>query len=143
MDFDSTLALFKLKRAAGQNAGAGCTGSRMGGSENISIAGRQSIHHDRRHSNVSLAKKQQSKSTAISGGPVNRAGRNSFPLFYKFKRFLLMASTGFFPIGMQEIIQEMMDVTPFGLSAFLPKIEVKEFGLVLSCRCKDFETQRH
>jgi hypothetical protein len=139
MDFDSTLALFKLKRAAGQNAGAGCTGSRMGGSENISIASRQSIHHDRRHSNVSLAKKQQSNSTAISGGPVNRAGRNSFPLIYKFKRFLLMASTGVLPAGMQEIIQEMMDVPTFGWIAFLPKSEANTSASF----CKEFETRQN
>lgn len=82
VDFDTTLALLKLQGATWQDTGIGSTGCSGAGTINIRVAGGQAIHHDRRHSNVSFSEKQQSNSTAISGGPVNREGRNSFPFVY-------------------------------------------------------------
>lgn len=61
VDFDTTLALLELQGATWQDTGIGRTGCSGAGTKNISVAGGQAIHHDRRHSNVSFAEKQQSK----------------------------------------------------------------------------------
>jgi hypothetical protein len=78
-DPHATLALLELERTSRNNAAIGWSWSGLGGSENMGAASRYSIHHDRRHSKVSFAEKHQSNFSAISGGPVNRSERNSFP----------------------------------------------------------------
>lgn len=92
MNLDPTLALLKLERAARKNTSICSRWCSIASTENIGIARGQTIHHDRRHSNVSFTEKQQSNDSDFrwSGQP---RGEELLSLSLYFIRFSRLPST--------------------------------------------------